>query len=58
MPDAHLMPNFLESVPDLDSDYLDMLDQAFLDGQINGEYLNLAWLWLVSIPSQSERSGA
>ena len=29
-----------------DEDFLDMIDQAFLDGQIDGETMTLACQWL------------
>ena len=33
----------------MDEDFLDMIDQAFLEGQIDGEALELVWLLLEQI---------
>ena len=30
----------------MDEDFLDLIDQAFLDGQIDGETMVLACIWL------------
>jgi len=34
-----------------DEDYLDLIDQAFLDGQIDGEALTLAAYWVEVNPA-------
>ena len=32
----------------MDEEFLDLIDQAFLEGQIDGETMELAFLWIES----------
>jgi len=34
----------------MDEDFLDLIDQAFLEGQIDGETVDLMWFWLAGGP--------
>lgn len=39
----------------MDEEFLDLIDQAFLDGQTDGETMVLACIWLQSVQSDSKR---
>ena len=38
----------------MDDDFLDLIDQAFLEGQIDGETMELACIWLQFVQSDSK----
>jgi len=40
------LPRILEETKPPDPDMVDMIEQAFLEGQIDGQKAELAYLWL------------
>lgn len=38
----------------MDDDFLDMIDQAFLEGQIDGETMELTYQWLIRFGSNKK----
>ena len=41
----------------MDDDFLDLIDQAFLEGQIDGETMELTYLWLIGSGSNNKKYG-
>lgn len=41
----------------MDDDFLELIDRAFLEGQIDGEKMELVWLWLVRSPGTLAGAG-
>ena len=41
----------------MDEDFLDMIDRAFLKGQIDGETMELTYLWLIGSGSNNKKHG-
>ncbi len=40
------LPNLLEASRPPDPELVDLIEQAFIEGQINGEALGLAYVWI------------